>query len=189
MQGMGLAGSVLVAAAITSGCAAGRSAVGDHPRMAWAELRNGSGESVGSAVLRQEDRRFRIVVQAVGLAPGSHGIHVHAVGQCEPPSFQSAGGHFNPLGKQHGLENPAGAHGGDLPNLEVDASGRTEYVAVTDRLSLGTGPNSIFDADGSAVVIHEKPDDQRTDPSGNSGERVLCGRLVAGPTSGFLTRP
>ena len=140
-------------------------------------------------MLRQEDGRVRIVVQAGGLTPGRHGVHVHAVGQCEPPTFQSAGDHFNPLGKKHGLENPEGAHGGDLPDLEADASGRTEYVAVTDRLTLGTGPASIFDTDGSAVVIHEKPDDQRTDPSGNSGERMLCGLLVAGPTSGFLPRP
>ena len=157
--------------------------------MAWAELKNASGESVGSAVLQQEDGRVRIVVQASGLTPGRHGIHVHAVGRCEPPAFQSAGGHFNPLGKKHGLENPEGAHGGDLPELEANASGRTEYVAVTDRLTLGTGPTSIFDTDGSAIVIHEKPDDQRTDPSGNSGERVLCGQLVAGPTTGFLPRP
>jgi Cu-Zn family superoxide dismutase len=114
---------------------------------------------------------------------------VHAVGQCEAPSFQSAGDHFNPLGKKHGLENSEGAHGGDLPDLEADASGRTEYVAVTDRITLATGSTSIFDTDGSTVVIHEKPDDQRTDPSGNSGERLLCGLLVSGPTSGFVPRP
>jgi Cu-Zn family superoxide dismutase len=182
------AGSILVALALTSGCATATRA-SEPSQMAWAELKNASGESVGSAVLRQEDGRVRIVVQAGGLTPGRHGIHVHAVGQCEPPTFQSAGGHYNPLGKKHGLENPAGPHGGDLPDLEADANGRTEYVAVTDRLTLGNGPTSIFDVDGSAVVIHEKADDQRTDPSGNSGDRVLCGRLVTGPTSGFLPRP
>ena len=186
--GLTAAGSLLVAIALTGGCATGQPASGPS-RMAWAELKNARGESVGSAVLRQEDGRVRIVVQAGGLTPGRHGIHVHEVGHCEPPAFQSAGGHFNPLGKKHGLENPEGAHGGDLPDLEADASGRTEYVAVTDRLTLGAGPASIFDADGSAVVIHEKADDQRTDPSGNSGERMLCGQLVTGPTSGFLPRP
>jgi Cu-Zn family superoxide dismutase len=187
-QQLTAAGSILVALTLTGGCATAPRAI-EPSRMAWAELRNTSGESVGSAVLRQEDGRVRIVVQAGGLTPGRHGIHVHAVGQCQPPTFQSANGHFNPLGKKHGLENPEGAHGGDLPDLEADASGRTEYVAVTDRLTLGSGPTSIFDADGSAVVIHEKADDQRTDPSGNAGDRVLCGQLVAGPTSGFLLRP
>lgn len=187
-RGLTAAGSLLVAIALTGGCASGPPASAPS-RMAWAELKSASGESVGSAVLRQEDGRVRIVVQAGGLTPGRHGVHVHAVGQCEAPSFQSAGSHFNPLGKKHGLANSEGAHGGDLPDLEADASGRTEYVAVTDRLTLGTGPASIFDTDGSAVVIHEKPDDQRTDPSGNSGERLLCGLLVAGPTSGFLPRP
>jgi Cu-Zn family superoxide dismutase len=182
------AGSLLVAIALTGGCASGTPASAPS-RMAWAELKNAQGESVGSAVLRQEDGRVRIVVQAGGLTPGRHGVHVHAVGQCEAPSFQSAGDHFNPLGKKHGLENSEGAHGGDLPDLEADASGRTEYVAVTDRITLATGSTSIFDTDGSTVVIHEKPDDQRTDPSGNSGERLLCGLLVSGPTSGFVPRP
>ena len=187
-RGLTAAGSLLVAIVLTGGCASGQPASAPS-RMAWAELKNAQGESVGSAVLRQEDGRVRIVVQAGGLPPGRHGVHVHAVGQCEAPSFQSAGDHFNPLGKKHGLENSEGAHGGDLPDLEADASGRTEYVAVTDRITLATGPTSIFDTDGSAVVIHEKPDDQRTDPSGNSGERLLCGLLVSSPTSGFVPRP
>ena len=180
---------IVAAAALVSGCTGARMSASDPPRMAWAELRDKSGESVGSAVLREEDGHVRIVVQASGLTPGRHGVHVHAVGRCEPPGFQSAGGHFNPLAKQHGLDSATGPHAGDLPDLEVDARGRTEYVAVTPRLTLGPGPTSIFDADGSAIVIHAAADDQRTDPSGNSGDRVLCGVLVAGPTSGFLPRP
>jgi len=182
-------GWLAAAAALIGGCAGARTPANEPPRMAWAELRDQSGGSVGSAVLRQEDGRVRIVVQAGGLAPGRHGIHVHAMGRCEPPGFQSADGHFNPLGKKHGLENPEGAHGGDLPDLEADASGRTEYVAVTDRLTLGPGPTSIFHTDGSAIVIHAAADDQRTDPSGNSGDRLVCGVLVGGPTNGLLPRP
>jgi Cu-Zn family superoxide dismutase len=180
---------IVAAAALLAGCAGGRTATSDPSRMAWAELRDPSGESVGSAVLREEGGQVRLVVQASGLTPGRHGIHVHAVGRCEPPGFQSAGGHFNPLGKQHGLESATGPHAGDLPDLEADARGRAEYVAVTPRLTLGPGPTSIFDADGSAIVIHAAADDQRTDPSGNSGNRILCGVIVAGPVSGLLPRP
>lgn len=189
MHGMTAAGWLLVVATLTGACAERRTSASTPPREAWAELKNVRGESVGSAVFREEGRRVRIVVQAGGLAPGRHGIHVHAVGRCEPPAFQSAGDHFNPLSKKHGLENPEGAHGGDLPDLEADTSGHAQYVTITDRLVLSAGPTSIFDADGSAVVIHAKADDQRTDPSGNSGDRVLCGQLVAGPANGLTPRP
>jgi superoxide dismutase, Cu-Zn family len=182
------AGALLVVATL-AGCAGGSTRGSNPSRMAWAELKTVEGESVGSAVFWEEDGRVRLVVQARGLTPGRHGIHVHAVGRCEAPAFESAGEHLNPLGKKHGLDNPDGAHAGDLPVLEADASGRTEYVAVTNRLTLGSGTTSVFDADGSAVVIHAAADDQRTDPAGNSGGRVLCGSIVAGPPSGLFPRP
>jgi Cu-Zn family superoxide dismutase len=180
---------LLAVAALTGACAERRVSASGPLREAWAELKDAQGQSMGSAVLREEDGKVRMVVQVSGLTPGRHGIHIHAVGRCEPPTFQSAGGHFNPLGKKHGLENPEGAHGGDLPDLEVDTSGRIEYVVVTDRVALAPGPTSVFDADGSAVVIHARADDQRTDPSGNSGERLLCGQLVTGPGGASSIRP
>jgi Cu-Zn family superoxide dismutase len=189
MREMIAAGWLLIAATLTGACAGGRPSASEPSFWAWAELKDARGQSVGSALFREEGERVRVVVQVTGLTPGRHGIHVHAVGRCEPPAFQSAGDHLNPLGRKHGLEDSEGAHGGDLPNLEAAASGRTEYVAVTDRLTLAPGPTSVFDADGSAVVIHALADDQRTDPSGNSGERLLCGQLVPGPAGGLSPRP
>ena len=141
---------LILAAGLGAGCTGNRPSAGDSSRIAWAELRNQSGESVGSAVLREQGSRVRIVVQAQGLTPGRHGIHIHAAARCEPPGFQSAGDHFNPLTTKHGLENPAGPHAGDLPDLVADAGGRAEYVGVTDRVTLAPGPSSIFDGDGSA---------------------------------------
>jgi Cu-Zn family superoxide dismutase len=118
-------------------------------------------------------------VQVEGLAPGRHGIHLHAIGQCVGPAFASAGGHHNPLGVQHGLDNPAGAHAGDLPNLEVNVAGRGHLDAVSHHAALSDGPVSLLDADGSAIVIHASEDDQVTNPTGNSGARIACGVIEA----------
>jgi Cu-Zn family superoxide dismutase len=112
-----------------------------------------------------------------GLPSGKHGFHLHAVGKCDPPEFTTAGAHFNPGRKRHGLKSAQGPHAGDLPNLEVgaDGSGKLEYV--TKLVTLGSGPASLFDADGTALVIHANPDDDVTDPTGNSGGRIACGTL------------
>jgi Cu-Zn family superoxide dismutase len=110
-----------------------------------------------------------------GLPEGNHGFHFHAVGTCTPPGFESAGGHFNPTGKQHGLDNPNGHHLGDMPNIE---RGRTS-VGVTVRGLQLTGPTGLLDNDGAALVVHAGPDDQKTDPSGNSGARIRCGVVEA----------
>jgi Cu-Zn family superoxide dismutase len=142
---------------------------------AMAQLRNAQGQPVGTATLTERDGRVRLVVEARGLTPGEHGIHVHSVGRCDTPGFTTAGDHFNPTSRKHGLEAPDGPHAGDLPNLRADGSGATRYEATTDRFTLSGGPRTAFDADGSALVIHARPDDQRTDPSGSSGERVACG--------------
>jgi len=143
---------------------------------AWAPIIDTAGDPVGSATFTQKKGTVRISAFAVGLTPGKHGIHIHTVGLCDPPDFLTAGVHFNPYNKQHGLQNPQGPHAGDLPNLVVREDGVGFLRAKTRRVSLKTGVvNSLFDTDGSALVIHALEDDQRTDPTGNSGARIACG--------------
>jgi Cu-Zn family superoxide dismutase len=147
---------------------------------AHATLKDRDGKVVATANLAQASGGVSVAIAAQGLTPGAHGLHIHAVGLCTAPDFTSAGGHFNPDAKQHGLKNPAGAHVGDLPNLVADASGKASLTATALRATLASGPTSLFDSDGSALVIHANPDDEATDPTGNSGGRVACGVVTAG---------
>jgi Cu-Zn family superoxide dismutase len=142
---------------------------------AWAPIVDANGESIGTAALTQKKEKVHIYAWATGLTPGKHGIHVHAVGQCDPTAFVTAGSHFNPEIRKHGLHNPEGPHAGDMPNMEVREIGFGIMRAATDRISLSDGPKSVFDADGSAIIIHAAEDDQVTDPTGNSGARIACG--------------
>jgi Cu-Zn family superoxide dismutase len=114
---------------------------------------------------------FRIY--AAGLPHGIHGLHVHAVGRCDPPGFASAGGHWNPASRQHGMNNPQGPHAGDLPNVEVSANGALSTTVTLPNASLA----ALVDTDGAALVLHEKADDYATDPSGSSGARIACAIL------------
>jgi superoxide dismutase, Cu-Zn family len=145
---------------------------------AKAPLFDATGKAVGSAKIRAKGAALIVTVKAKAMEQGVHGIHIHAVGLCEGPAFKTAGGHWNPTMKQHGRENPMGAHEGDLPNLTVDASGKGHLTFDIPAASL-KGENGLLDADGAAIVIHAKPDDYRTDPSGNSGDRIACGVLAA----------
>lgn len=166
--------TVLIAVcAVAAGCAAMKPA----PMTATAELRNAQGQPVGTATLTDVGGGVRVIVEARNLPHGDKGVHIHEVGRCEPP-FTTAGGHFNPGKRQHGLQNPAGPHAGDLPNITIGADGTGRLETVTDRVTLGGGATSLFDADGSAIVIHAAPDDHRTDPAGNSGARIACGVIV-----------
>jgi Cu-Zn family superoxide dismutase len=165
----------VLAVLVTVGFAMGSGTVWAVGERAAAPLRNAEGQVLGMAIFTQEAQGVRISVTVKGLSPGEHGIHIHSVGKCEPPDFLSAGPHFNPTNKKHGLTNPEGPHAGDLPNLVVGEDGSAVYEHITDRVTLTPGELSLFDEDGSSLVIHAGPDDQMTDPAGNSGARVLCG--------------
>lgn len=144
---------------------------------ASATIVNGVGTTIGWArFVEDADGRLHVNVKVEGLTPGLHGIHVHGVGLCEGPAFGSAGLHHNPLGALHGLDEPAGAHAGDLPNLVVNVKGRGHLDVVSDRATLSLGGVSVFDGNGSALIIHALEDDQEsTSGTGNSGARVACG--------------
>lgn len=166
----------ILALTLTAMLAPTAQAVGER---AVAELYNAENQLVGLAFFEQiSQSTVRITGPVEGLSRGPHGVHIHETGTCEPPDFTSAGGHVNPTGAAHGLEDPDGPHAGDLRNLSVPEDGRAWLEFETDRISLTDGPTSLFDADGSAIVIHAGADDQRTDPSGDSGARVVCGEIT-----------
>jgi Cu-Zn family superoxide dismutase len=166
----------VLAAGLLLGLGLGCAAKG--PPTAKAVLINGQGEQVGTAFLEQKPEGVQISLEISKLPPGTHAFHIHAVGRCDPPGFQSAGGHFNPYGKKHGLKNPQGAHAGDLPNIVVGPDGTARVNLRTSQVTLAKGENSLLDSDGSALVIHADPDDDRTDPAGNAGARIACGKIT-----------
>lgn len=138
-------------------------------------LKDAQGKEVGSANLTQTPRGVLINLSVKGLPPGEHAFHVHAVGKCEPP-FTTAGGHYNPDSKKHGLMAADGAHAGDMPNLHIPQSGDLTVEVLNAAVTLDKGkPNSLLDADGSALVIHASTDDYKTDPTGEAGGRIACG--------------
>lgn len=146
---------------------------------------NVNGAPIGTAQIWQDKSGLVYVdVSSITLPAGTHGIHFHEVGKCDGranPAFSTAGGHYNPMGKEHGLENPKGPHAGDNPNIVIPASGVGKVAFSTDRVSLTPGTSSLFDADGSSLVIHAGADDQVTNPAGNSGARIACGVIRALP--------
>lgn len=145
------------------------------------DLINSDGESIGTAVFTEnQDNRITLQIDATDLPPGEHGFHIHEVGLVEPPNFESAGGHYNPTNSEHGENNENGPHAGDLPNLVVAEDGTVQEEFTLDGLSLDPeSENSLADDNGSALVIHENPDDYMTDPSGNSGNRIAAGVIFA----------
>jgi Cu-Zn family superoxide dismutase len=164
--------AILGASFALAGCASAASAT--------AMLTDAGGASKGTASVSQSAEGLRLVVEASGLSQGAHGLHLHMTGRCDPPDFTSAGSHWNPGGKMHGRDNPAGLHLGDLPNLLVGTDGRGRLEVTIPGATLTGGAMPLLDADGAALVVHVGPDDYKTDPSGNSGGRIACGVLAAG---------
>lgn len=170
--------AVLPLAIGMAGCATAGSA--PAAPTATAALAAADGSPRGTATVTQAGDGFHVVVKAQGVSPGVHAVHIHTTGQCVGPDFTSAGGHWNPMDRKHGKDNPAGMHMGDMPNMIVasDGTGAIEYHLPDGAISGGATP--LLDADGAAIVIHAQADDNVTDPTGNAGGRVACGVLAAG---------
>jgi len=141
---------------------------------AKAILQDANGKKVGEATLEETPHGVLVNLSLMGLPAGVHAFHIHETGKCEPP-FATAGGHFNPGGKKHGLKSAEGMHAGDMPNLDIPESGTLRAQVLVAGVTLKPGANSVLDADGSALVIHAGPDDYATDPTGNAGGRIACG--------------
>lgn len=134
------------------------------------------GRDVGEVTLEEGSEGVFLHGRITGLTGTVHGFHIHEVGRCEPP-FESAGGHFNPTGRQHGLVNPSGPHAGDMTNLIAGADGVARIEALAPLVTLGAGADGLLGGDGTSLVVHAGQDDHRTDPTGNSGDRIACAVL------------
>ncbi len=144
---------------------------------AQAVLKDAAGKEVGTATFSTTPSGALLDLNLTAAQPGVHAIHVHAVGKCEPPDFKSAGPHFNPDQTKHGIMSQEGPHAGDLPNIHVPADGKLE-VEILDPVVTLSQELALLDADGASIVIHAGPDDYKTDPAGNSGDRIACGVIT-----------
>jgi superoxide dismutase, Cu-Zn family len=165
-----LRSSVLALGLILAGCVP--MAAPDIP-VSTANLLSSSGATLGTVRVFSEPTGVMLRIDAAGVPAGQHGVHVHATGRCDPPGFTSAGPHWNPTERKHGHRNPAGFHMGDLGNLGVGADGKLVAGLLVPQATV----DALRDADGSALVLHAKADDEVTDPSGNSGDRIACAVL------------
>lgn len=144
-------------------------------------LKDAAGKTVGTAKLSDASGGgVKIAANLMGLPPGVHAFHIHAAAKCEAPGFTSAGGHFNPDAKHHGINNAMSPkpHDGDMPNFTVKPNGTAKFTITNTGVTLGAGANSVFTGGGTALMIHAKADDLMSDPSGNAGDRIACGVIM-----------
>lgn len=181
MKSLKIVATVSLGLLVLTGCQSVKStatAESDATPPLQVTLIGASGQAVGKAQLAAVPDGVQIDLQVSGLTPGAHGFHIHEKSACDAPTFDSAGAHFNPMHKEHGFLNPKGVHAGDLPNLVVDEQGNGHLSTVTKSVVLlPDKPNSLFKPGGTSLVVHEKADDLKTDPSGNSGKRIACGAV------------